>query len=105
MELARALDLSRRGAFGNADRGDRAYLYRYRRGAAAVGAAALALFVDLGAGVPVAPAAAAPMDVEAAAAGDRGRGRAACGRRRADPAADARRPPALFLYHCDGLSW
>ena len=75
--LARALDISRRGAVGPADRGDRAYLHRRRRGAAAVGAAAVALSVDLGAGVPVAPAAAAQMDAAAAAAGDSGRGRSA----------------------------
>ena len=61
--LARALDLSRRGAVGSADRGDRAYLHRRRRrAAAAVGAAAVALSADLGAGVPVAAAAAAQMD-------------------------------------------
>src|SRR5258708_17716705 len=103
MELARALDLSRRGALGPLDRGDRAYFHRYRRGAAIVGAAAVALSLDLGAGVPVAPAAAAQMDVEAAATGYRGYGRAARGRRRTEPAADARRPPALFLCHRNGM--
>src|SRR5439155_283888 len=72
-------------------------------GAVIVGAAAIALSPDLGAGVPVAPVAVAQMDVDAAAAGDRGRGRAARGRRRTEPAADARRPPAFFLRHCDGL--
>ena len=41
----------------------------------------------------------------AAAAGDHGRDRAARGRRRAEPAADARRPSALFLRHRDGLPW
>ena len=41
----------------------------------------------------------------AAAAGDRGRDRAARGRRRAEPAADARRSPAVLLRHRDGLPW
>ena len=59
LDAARALDLSRRGAVGPLDRGDRAYFHRRRRGAAAVGAAAVAVSVDLGAGVPVAPAVAA----------------------------------------------
>src|SRR5260370_24719426 len=103
MELARSLDLARRGALGPLDRGDRAYFHRYRSGAAIVGAAAVALSLDLGAGVPVAPAAAAQMDVEAAATGYRGYGRAARGRRRTEPAADARRPPALFLCHRNGM--
>ena len=97
------MDLSRGGAVGPPDRGDRAYLHRHRRGAAIVGAAAIALSPDLGPGVPVAPAAAAPMDAEAAAAGDHRRDRAARGRRRTESAADARRPPALLLRHCDGL--
>ncbi len=105
MDVARSVGLSRRGALGPLDRGDRAYLHRYRRGAAIVGAAAIALSPDLGAGVPVAPAAAAPIGVEAAAAGDNRRGRAARGRRRTESAIDARRPPALFLRHCDGLPW
>src|SRR5258707_213875 len=104
-EHARAVDVSRRGAGALLDRGDRAYLHRYRRGAAIVGAAAIALSPDLGLGVPVAPAAAAPIDVEGAAAGDHGRGRPARGRRRTESAADARRPPALLLRHCDGLPW
>ena len=64
LELARALDLSRRGAVGPVDRGDRAYFHRRRRRALAVGAAAVALSLDLGAGVPVAPAAAAQMDAD-----------------------------------------
>ena len=79
LDAARALDFSRRGAVGPADRGDRAYLHRRRRGAAAVGAAAVAVSPDLGAGVPVAPAAAAQMDAAGAAAGDRGR-RSCCSR-------------------------
>ena len=99
------MGLSRRGALGPLDRGDRAYLHRYRRGAVIVGAAAIALSPDLGAGVPVAPVAVAQMDVDAAAAGDRGRGRAARGRRRTEPVIDARRAPAFFLRHCDGLPW
>ncbi len=41
----------------------------------------------------------------APAAGDHGRDRAAGGRRRTEPAADAGRPSALFLRHCDGLPW
>ena len=41
----------------------------------------------------------------AAAAGDRRRDRPARGRRRTEPAADARRPSALFLRHRDGLPW
>ena len=105
MDLARALDISRRGAVGPADRGHRAYFHRRRRGAAAVGAAAVALSPDLGAGVPVAAAAAAQMDAAGAAAGDRRRRRAARGRRRAESAADARRPSALLLRHRDGLPW
>ena len=90
MDAARAMDLSRRGAVGSPDRGDRAYLHRHRRGAALVGAAAVALSVDLGAGIPVAPLAAAQMDVAGSAAGDRRHHRAACHRRRTEPAADAR---------------
>ena len=105
VDPARALDLSRRGAVGPADRGDRAYFHRRRRGAAAVGAAAVAVSVDLGAGVPVASAAAAQMDAAAAAAGDRRRHRAAGVRRRAEPAADARRPSVVLLRHRDGLPW
>src|SRR6185437_4672386 len=105
MGLARALDPSRRGAVGPVDRGNRAYFNRRRRGTAVVGAAAVALPPDLGTGVPVAPAAAAQMDAEAAAAGDRGRDRAVRGRRRAESAAHARRPPALLLFHRDGLPW
>ena len=103
--LLRALDFSRRGAIGPADRGDRAYFHRRRRRTPAVGAAAVAVSPDLGAGVPVAPAAAAQMDADGAAAGDRRRDRAARGRRRTEPAADARRPSALFLRHRDGLPW
>src|ERR1700730_763792 len=105
LDLARALDFARRGAVGPADRGDRAYFHRRGGRAAIVGAAAVALSPDLGAGVPVAPAAAASMDADAAAAGDHGRDRAARGRWRAESAADARRAPALFLYHSDGLPW
>src|SRR5229473_3962846 len=105
MELARELDLSRRGALGPLDRGDRAYFHRYRRGAAIVGAAAVALSLDLGAGVPVAPAAAAQMDVDGTAAGDHGRDRAARGRRRTESAVDARWTPGLFLCDRDGVPW
>src|SRR6202035_2333021 len=105
LDLAPALDLPGRGAVGPPDRGDRAYFHRRRRRAAAVGAAAVALSLDLGAGVPVAPAAAAQMDADGAAAGDHGCDRAARGRRRAEPAADARRPSALLLRHRDGLPW
>ena len=105
LDPARALDLSRRGAVGPVDRGDRAYFHRRRRGALAVGAAAVALSLDLGAGVPVASAVAAQMDAGAAAGGDRGRHRAIGGRRRTEPAADARRPSALLLRHRDGLPW
>src|SRR5882724_13282253 len=105
MDPARALDLSRRSTVGPADRGDRGYFHKRGRGAAAVGAAAIALSADLGAGVPVSPAAAAQMDADAAAAGDRRGGRAARGWRRTEPAADAWRPPALLLCHCDGVPW
>ena len=105
LAAARALDLSRRGAVGPADRGDRAHLDRRRGRAAALGAAAVALSAHLGAGVPVAPAVAAQMDADDPAARDRGRDRAARGRRRAEPAADARRPSTLLLRHRDGLPW
>jgi hypothetical protein len=57
--ILRARWISRRGAVGPADRGDRAYFHRRGRRAAVVGAAAVALSPDLGAGVPVASAAAA----------------------------------------------
>src|SRR6202035_722006 len=102
-ELARALDLSRRGAVGAPDRGDRAYFHRRRGRAAALGAAAVAVSVDLGLGVPVAPAIAAQMDVNVAAAGDHRRDRAARGRWRTEPAADARRASTVLLHHRHGL--
>src|SRR5260370_30228683 len=105
MDIARALDLSRRGAVRPPDRGDRAYFHRRCRGPPAVGAAAVALSADLGAGVPVAPAAAAQMDADAATAGDRGCDRSARGRHRTEPAADPRLPPAFFLRHRNGLPW
>ena len=59
LDLARALDISCRGAFRAFDRGDRAHLDRRGGGSLAVGVAALALSVDLGIGVPVAAAIAA----------------------------------------------
>src|SRR5256885_5964700 len=70
-----------------------------------MGAAVVALSSDLGPGVPAATAAAAQMDADAPAVGDRGRDRFARNRWRAEPAADARRSPALLLRHRDGLPW
>src|SRR2546426_744458 len=105
MDFARPLDLPCRRPVGAADRGDRAYFHRCRGGAAAVGAAAVALSPDLGAGVPVTPAVAAQVHADAATVGDHGGDPAVGDRRRAEPVADARRPPALLLHHCDGLSW
>ena len=105
MDSARPLDIPCRRPVGAADRGHRAYFHRCRGGAAAVGTSAVALSPDLGAGVPVTPAVAAQVHADAATVGDHGGDPAVGDRRRAEPVADARRPPALLLHHCDGLSW